>query len=714
MQHRNHALRPLATAVALALATTAVAQQQAQSDQRLPEVRVQASPAAPGEPPPPYAGGQVGRGSRAGMLGDLDFLDAPYAVNSYTSQTIRDQQARSIADVVANDPSVRVGRAFGTFADHFVIRGFVVSNDDVAFGGLYGLLPRQIIAAELIERVEVFRGPNAFLNGMPPGGSIGGGINVVPKRADDVPLTRLIVGAQSTDQVGTHLDIGRRFGPDGMLGIRFNGSIRDGETAVRGENRDFGLGTLGVDLRGDRVRASLDAGRQKTDITSGPSFVRLQAATPVPAPRDAGRTHTQPWEFYNLDDDFAVVRGEFDVNPAIVLFGGTGVRHSHEVSLQASPVVTNAAGATTGTPTRIVSFWNRETSEAGARMRFATGPVKHSVSFAATDVRVENGFLFDVVGGAFASSLYNPVIAPAPNIAGLTEAAPKRGETLLRSFGVADTLSFADDTVLLTLGARRQQVIVDAFSATGALTTHYDQQAVTPSMGVVVKPWKGVSVYANTMEGLTQGPTAPNTAANAGQVFPPFRSKQKEIGVKLDRGRLGATVAVFEIRQPSSFTNPATNLFGLDGEQRNRGIELGAFGELARNWRLLGGVTLIDATQTKTLGGLNDGKDAIGVPDKTLNLGTEWDVPSMAGLTLSARVLHTGAQYLDAANTKSIPDWTRFDIGVRYVTRTAGKPLTLRANVENLFDRNYWSSATGGYLTLGAPRTVLLSASMDF
>lgn len=156
------------------------------------------------------------------------------------------------------------------------------------------------------------------------------------------------------------------------------------------------------------------------------------------------------------------------------------------------------------------------------------------------------------------------------------------------------------------------------------------------------------------------------------------------------------------------------DIFGLDGEQHNRGVEVSAFGELSRNWRLLGGMTFIDAVQTRTQGGVNDGKNAVGVPHTLLNLGTEWDAPFLAGLAFTARVLHTSSQYLDAANTKSIPDWTRFDIGVRYVTRTAGKPLTLRANVENLFDRNYRSSATGGYLTLGAPRTVLLSASMDF
>jgi iron complex outermembrane receptor protein len=41
----------------------------------------------------------------------------------------------------------------------------------MAYNGLYGLLQRQYLAAELVERVEVLHGASAFLNGAAPGGS---------------------------------------------------------------------------------------------------------------------------------------------------------------------------------------------------------------------------------------------------------------------------------------------------------------------------------------------------------------------------------------------------------------------------------------------------------------------------------------------------------------------------------------------------------------
>ena len=42
----------------------------------------------------------------------------------------------------------------------------------------------------------------------------------------------------------------------------------------------------------------------------------------------------------------------------------------------------------------------------------------------------------------------------------------------------------------------------------------------------------------------------------------------------------------------------------------------------------------------------------------------------------------------------------------------------MRARVDNVTDRDYWSSAGGypgyGYLVQGAPRTFVLSATVDF
>ena len=145
--------------------------------------------------PPAYAGGQVATGGRVGMLGALDVMDTPFSTTAYTEELVRNQQARSVADVLQNDPVVRVAKGFGNFQELYVIRGFPIYSDDMTYNGVYGILPRQFVAAEFLERVEVFYGATAFLNGAAPGGSgVGGALNLVPKRAPSDDLTRATVG----------------------------------------------------------------------------------------------------------------------------------------------------------------------------------------------------------------------------------------------------------------------------------------------------------------------------------------------------------------------------------------------------------------------------------------------------------------------------------------------------------------------------------------
>ena len=97
-----------------------------------------------------------------------------------------------------------------------------------------------------------------------------------------------------------------------------------------------------------------------------------------------------------------------------------------------------------------------------------------------------------------------------------------------------------------------------------------------------------------------------------------------------------------------------------------------------------------------------------------INQGSDHDEAAVQGLTLSARMIASSAQHVDAANLRRIPGWTRWDIGARYKTQAWGRPLVLRAGVDNLFNRNYWSSGSGNWLYVGSPRTVTLSATVDF
>ncbi|MNK92142.1 Ferrichrome receptor FcuA precursor [compost metagenome] len=237
------------------------------------------------------------------------------------------------------------------------------------------------------------------------------------------------------------------------------------------------------------------------------------------------------------------------------------------------------------------------------------------------------------------------------------------------------------------------------------------------------KPWEHVSFYANRIEGLAEGPIAPTTAGsrvvvNGNEAFSPARSKQIEAGVKVDMGNYGATLGVYRIEQPADGYTQAidatTAEFIHDGEQVNKGVELNVFGEPLEGLRLLSGVTVMDTELKKTQDGLNDGNHAIGVPTFQFNASVDWDVPGLQGVALNGRMLRTGGQYADAANNLSLPTWNRFDAGARYAFRVQEKDVTLRFNVENVANKEYWESAQGGFLTQGEPRTAKLSGTIDF
>ncbi|MDB6160967.1 MAG: TonB-dependent receptor [Gammaproteobacteria bacterium] len=677
------------------------------------------------ELPADYAGGQIARGGRIGMFGNLDLMDTPFNATNFTAEFIRDSQASSLADVVQSDPGVRVARGFGNFQELYVVRGFPVYSDDMSYNGLYGLLPRQYVAAEFLERVEVFRGANTFLNGAAPGGSgIGGSFNLVPKRAPDQDINRLTVGFENQSQGYGAADFSRRFGADHEFGVRVNGVRRDGDDSVDHENRKLSMASLGADFRGEHARVSVDLGWQDHHIDSPRPSVTPSGA--IPQPPDPSKNFAQPWSFTEEHDFFGVARGEYDFNEDAKVWAATGVRKGTEHNILSNPT----ADALGNTSSYRFDNYRKDlitTSEIGVRGAFHTGGVGHRVSLSGSifQLNSKNAYAFSSFFPGFVSSLYNPIDVPPPTadffVGGVLLSPLTTNRVKTASAAIADMLSFAHDRVLLTLGAREQKMQQYSYDYnTGIQNSGYDKSAVTPVAGLVVKPTKQISVYANYIEGLIQGAVAPNVVgatpvANAGEVFSPFKSKQEEVGVKYDRGRVGGTLAIFRITEPQAIL--AGNVYGVDGQQRNQGAELSWYGELAPGVRVLGGVTELDAKTTRTQSGLLDGKKVIGVPDTQANLGLEWDVAQLHGLTFDGRVVYTGSQPTDAGNTQSIPAWTRLDLGARYAMSVWDRLLTVRANIDNVTDKAYWASVGGApganYLVLGAPRTFIVSVSAD-
>lgn len=688
----------------------------------LDPVRVQGnappSQAELGNLPPPYAGGEVARGGRVGVLGNRDYMDTPFSTTTYTEKTIQNQQALTLLDVVAVDPTIRSIYPQSSLDDRLIIRGFQVFARDMALNGLYGVNPEPTVGMAGIERVEVFRGPAAMLNGMTPNGAIGGTINLIAKRAPDEGITQATARYLSSAEFGGQLDVGRRFGPDKALGVRANVAFTGGNTSVSNQVDQLLEVTLGADYRGENTRLDFDAGYQKRRIDGVRLGTFLAPAVGVPPAPNAVINYNQPWEYFVFSDAYGMLRFEHDFARDLTGYLKVGGRHSTRDSLTSISTVSNAAGNFTGSSIRTLAYLDTVSADVGIRGRFETGPIRHEAVMSVAYQREQNGFRNTAgFSPAFTNNLYAPVGVAAPNVpaAALTPPGPT-SETLLTSVGLVDVMSFAQDRVQLIAGVRSQRVQTSNYNSVTGYTTPAtpgnDQGAVTPTASLVLKPLKEWAIYGNFIEALEQGPIAGPGTLNAGQAFAPFVSRQFEVGTKIDLGNFGATLSAFQITRPSSFTS--AGVFSVDGQQRNRGLEFLMFGEPLPGFKPLGGFTVIDAVLQQTAGGVNNGKTAPGVANFQANVGFDWDTPFLKGFALMGRVIYTGQAYIDPANTQLAPPWTRVDLGARYTfERADGKPLTLRANIINVGNANYWM-ATSGFMSEGLPRTVMLSLTADF
>lgn len=688
----------------------------------LPSMEIRASADASAEGlRPAYAGGQVARGGRVGVLGNRDNMETPFALTSYTQMLIQDQQAASVGDVLLNDPAVRTARGFGNFQQVYIVRGLPIYSDDIAYNGLYGLLPRQYMGTEFVERVEVLRGANAFLNGAAPGGSgLGGAINIVPKRAPNVPLNQVTAGVRSGGEAYVAGDFARR-SEDNRFGLRLNVARRDGDSAVDGASQELGLAALGADYLGDRLRVSADLGYQNHEVDAAQPNIDIGAGVAVPSAPDAGESVAQSWTYSDAKDTFGTLRAEYDFNDSLTGWVAGGMRTSEEEGNFANPTVLNDAGDTSA-----YRFFNvREdevvTGDVGLRYAFNTGSVGHSLSASAStyEMKSRNAWGGSNFAGDVFSNINRPVDVAEPAISfssGSLGSPSVTERTRTSSYSLADTMAFMDDRLLVTLGARHQNIASYSYDYnTGARTASYDEDAITPIAGVVYRINPELSAYANYIEGLVKGERVADLSGstpivNAGEVLDPYITRQTELGLNYDGGRIGGGVGVFRSRKPEAGLDES-DVYRVIGKQTNVGLEFNAFGQATDSLTVLGGFSLLDTEL--------DGNEGIGAPELQANLGLDYRVPGVQGLAVDGRVIYTSEQYIDADNSRDIPSWTRFDLGVRYsMLLNDAQELTLRARVENVADRDYWASAGGypgaGYLTVGAPRTLMLSTTLDF
>ena len=277
----------------------------------------------------------------------------------------------------------------------------------------------------------------------------------------------------------------------------------------------------------------------------------------------------------------------------------------------------------------------------------------------------------------------------------------------------------------MTYGARNSAVlgnptatppVLPTAKAGDQVTIKNDSDFINYQVGLVYKPVENGSIYASYATssnpvGVDGGDGSEGITA-AIQNLKPEEVRTMELGTKWDvlNDKLNLTAAIFRTEKTNTRATADDGTTKNIGETRVDGFELGVNGNITEKWALSAGYTYLDSELVDDGTGLNDGKQVQNVAKNSATLWTTYQV--MPQLTLGAGAIAMDKVYGNAANTKWVPGYVRYDAMARY---NVNKNVDLQLNVNNLADTRYFTKAYAShYATEAEGRSAVLSLNFKY
>ena len=156
------------------------------------------------------------------------------------------------------------------------------------------------------------------------------------------------------------------------------------------------------------------------------------------------------------------------------------------------------------------------------------------------------------------------------------------------------------------------------------------------------------------------------------------------------------------------------------GESKVDGLELSASGNITEKWAVSAGYTYLDSELTKngyscrgTTCTDQSGYNGNQMPNVPKNSATLWSTYKvLPKLTIGAGAVAMDKVFGDAANTKYVPGYVRYDAMARY---DVNKNVNLQLNLNNLSDKRYFTKAYAShYATEADGRNAVLALNFKF
>ncbi|KAB8055403.1 TonB-dependent siderophore receptor [Janthinobacterium rivuli] len=661
-----------------------------------------------------------------GGFSDAPLLQTPASVTVISQKDMQDLQIRNLSDAVKLDTSINDAYNAVGYAEQFSIRGFKLDNnssyrkDGVAIPG------DTQIPLENKERIEVLKG----LAGLQAGVAAPGGvIDFIVKRPTDTPLRTVTVETRERGTLYGAVDLGGRL-EDTRFGYRVNVAAERLRSYIKGAdgNRKFISGAFDWQIS-PQALLQIDADYQDKAQATAPGFQLLNNKTlPTGISADA-MLNLQPWTRpvetatsnlglrfqYAFNDDWHATlsanqhsfkRDDYtafpygcsgqDLYPGFCGNGDYDVYDYRSLGETKKPL----------------------SAQAMIQGKFATGALRHEFTAGVSTFRRKDRaglYVYDWVG---VSNIYQPqIVGTSPGVTGPVRLVRKDTENAV----------FVQDIVSLTpnwkLHGGLRHINVDGYQYVLKADTEIraKHNFLLPNVSLVYTPLDNVSVYAAYSQGMEHGGTADRKALNANVELTPSRSKQIELGAKMDvTPDFMLAASLFQIRKGLEFNQYVDSTaynFVREGQAQHRGLELSAQGKASSNLSLGASVTALNSQQSGTGNADLDGKRVPNVPAFKAAVHADYAVQQVAGLSVNGSWEYAGKKAFEYNNTTFVPSYHVFNLGAAWATRIAGTRAVLRASINNVADKFYWRDVTpesDGYLYPGASRTFKVSAQFDF
>ena len=743
------------TALAIALPATALAE-----DQVLPTVDVSAATASV-----PYKADKAISDKYTAPL-----LDTPKTVSVITKEVLKETNATTLKEALRTTSGITFGMGEGgnPEGDRPFIRGFD-SQANTFIDGLRdpGSQSRDMFA---VEAINVVKGADSAFSG---GGAVGGSINLATKQAklDNFGEADLTLGTDEYQRAA--IDINRQLGETSAVRLNVMGHKGDVPGRDHVDYRNWGAAAALAFGLGTPTRATIDYYHYQTSGmpdygipynnpiskyatvaagTGGSTATKPPTVAPTLNPNaalngDGGPLGVNRSNFYGLTArdfrdtqvDSGTIKLEHDLNERFTVSNATRFTRSSNDYVATNPG-DSSANIVNGSATLPRSVKSRNsTSDAFVNATdlhgsFETGTIKHTIATGIEFGRNEVDTRAYTVTGASNANIQNP--NPNDPWTGTVVRATQGAKLTTDTVGLYafDTLTLSPQW-LLNLGLRYDKFDTQqrGYSTDGSAptTVNLDSSAHFWSYqaGIVFKPAENGSIYLNyataaNPSGLSTGDGADGLSVT-NKDLEPEEVRSIELGTKwnvLDN-KLALTAALFNIEKTNAKINLDANTLTTAGKQVINGFELGAAGAITSKWNVTASYTFMDS-ELKDAGpsywsvrngvwSYNEsasGKRFPNTPRDSFSLWSTYEL--LPKLKIGGGAYYVGKQYGNTTNTKWIPAYWRFDGMASY---DVNKSLSLRLNVQNLFDKVYYDRAYVTHMVSVAPaRQVTLNANIKF